>query len=385
LRQRLTEIKRVGNGIPADEMLTYLTQAAEGLDFLNVPQHEFQGKRVAIYHRDLRPENLLIFQENGQKVCRVSDFGLAKPVTDQVAQHSQGLIHYDYDPPEFFEGQTSPTSDQYALAINYYELRTGELPFRGTMLDQLQMRLSDNPNLSLLNEPERSALRKALSRKPENRYPSCLAFAQAVGEALKGMDDTAPPPAQSPTPRGAAPAAPVRTNIPRPTVSPSAPRPFPTAGGPSPAPQQPRGDVRFGDSGSSPGLGAGTGGSGFGGNPGYGASVGGSRDPLRPTGMGQGVAVSDIGLGQRTPDPASLKNIRDQLSTSPSSSGSSMNDSGETRIPLVWVVLILALTAVGAVGATMYFVQNQNQNQQSQTGKAQPAEAKTASDADQDR
>ena len=122
---------------------------------------------VAVYHRALRPACLHIFREGARQVCKVSDFGIAKPVTDEVAQHSQGLQHYDYDPPEFFEGQTTPTSDQYSLAIVYYELRTGELPFQGTMLEQLQARLDDRPNLDLLPEAERKIIAKALTRAPE--------------------------------------------------------------------------------------------------------------------------------------------------------------------------------------------------------------------------
>lgn len=236
LRDRLDQCKKEGQGLPVDELQKYLRQAAEGLDFLNSPRHEFQGSQVAIYHRALRPECLLLFPDDrGGFVCKVSDFGLSKPVTDEVAQHSQGLLHYDYDPPEFFEGQTSPTSDQYALAINYFELRTGQLPFSGTMLQQLQARLNDNPSLGQMAEPERSIVRKALSRDPRQRYENCVAFADqlAKGEAPAGASP-APgaraPAAARPQPQAAAvgaganrtanrlPPAPPRGNVDRPAV-----------------------------------------------------------------------------------------------------------------------------------------------------------------------
>lgn len=179
-------LEREPEGLPLEETHRFMRHAAEGLDFLNKPQHRFQGETVAIYHRALRPECLLVFEENGKQICKVSDFGLAKPVTEQTAGHSQGLMHYDYDPPEFFEGQTAPTSDQYALAINYYEMRTGTLPFSGTMLEQLQARLNDRPNLGLISEAERTVLKKALSRDPSQRFSSCLELADALREASTG-------------------------------------------------------------------------------------------------------------------------------------------------------------------------------------------------------
>lgn len=184
LREQLDSYKQRNETIPRDDVLSYIEQAAEGLDFLNSPRHEFQGSRVAIYHRALRPECLLVFEEGGRRLCKVSDFGLSKPVTEEVAQHSQGLLHYDYDPPEFFEGQTAPTSDQYALAINYYELRTGVLPFTGSMLQQLQARLSDAPDLGKLAEPERSVVRKALARDPAARYDCCTTFSRQLRQCL---------------------------------------------------------------------------------------------------------------------------------------------------------------------------------------------------------
>lgn len=219
LRERLAQTRDSGEaGLAREELIDYIEQAAEGLDFLNAPRHQFQGSQVAIYHRALRPECLLLFDKGNGPVCQVSDFGLSKPVTEEVAQHSQGLVHYDYDPPEFFEGQTTPTSDQYSLAIVYYELRTGQMPFSGTMLAQLQARLNDAPNLAGLNEPERSVVKKALSRDPRQRFESCVAFAKqlrlneapnvvADAPTAKRLTPTAPSarPVVAPTP-GAPPA-----------------------------------------------------------------------------------------------------------------------------------------------------------------------------------
>jgi serine/threonine protein kinase len=201
LRDRLKELKHQATpGIPLHELAPWIMSVADGLDFLNAPQHDFQGKKVAIYHRELKPENMLLFREGGAIVCKVGDFGLAKPVSDQSAQHSQGLANYDYDPPEFYEGTTSPTCDQYSLAICCYELRTGSLPFKGSILEQLTARLNDAPNLSFVeSDAEKAVLRRALSKDPSRRFATCRDFARAWIQAMTTADAEKNAPQESPS------------------------------------------------------------------------------------------------------------------------------------------------------------------------------------------
>lgn len=191
LRQRLNECREVfakvgrleeGMGIPVEELLEYMSQAADGIDFLNTPQHPYYNRRIAIYHRALCPDALVLFEDNGTKVCRVSDFGLAKPVaeTNDAVRHSLGLTNFDYAPPEFDEGLTAVTSDQYSLACSYYELRTGQLPFQGSLLQRVQAQLAGTPNLSLVEEAERQVIQKALSRDPMERFPDCRTFIEQL-------------------------------------------------------------------------------------------------------------------------------------------------------------------------------------------------------------
>ncbi len=66
LRDRDKECRGQGlPGIPQDELLRYMREAAEGLDFAN-------GRGVM--HRDVKPENILLLQGHAQ----VADFGLAR-------------------------------------------------------------------------------------------------------------------------------------------------------------------------------------------------------------------------------------------------------------------------------------------------------------------
>ena len=65
---------------------------------------------------------------------RLADFGLAKVIQTTVADCSVWLSP-NYVAPEVLEGHVAPWTDQYSLAVTYYQLRTGRLPFN-TRVDQ---------------------------------------------------------------------------------------------------------------------------------------------------------------------------------------------------------------------------------------------------------
>lgn len=191
LRHRLEECKGQGGppGIPVSELFGYIAQVAEGLDFLNTPQHQHQNRKIAIYHRAISPDSLHLFEEKGKIVCKLGDFGLAKPVmeTGQAVRHSLGLTNYDYAPPEFDEGVVASTSDQYSLATTYYVLRTSKFPFTGSLLAKLQSQLNGKPDLNAVDAAERPAIARALSKDPTARFRTCREFIQHLQSALGGM------------------------------------------------------------------------------------------------------------------------------------------------------------------------------------------------------
>ena len=73
LKERLGEAERQGQpGIPRDELLVYLKQAADGIGYLN--EHN-------VLHHDIKPENLLLV---GGRV-KVADFGFARLVGHAIS------------------------------------------------------------------------------------------------------------------------------------------------------------------------------------------------------------------------------------------------------------------------------------------------------------
>ncbi len=88
--------------------------------------------------------------------------------------------------PEQFEGQTTPASDQYALAILLSVWLTGRPPFAGTPAEIERLKRSGAiPALQArLTVEQEDIIRRALSTKQEARYPSILTFAEALMNSL---------------------------------------------------------------------------------------------------------------------------------------------------------------------------------------------------------
>lgn len=155
-------------GIPRDELLNYLRDTADALDFLS-ERHDLQ-------HLDIKPENLLLLAGH----VKVADFGLVKSISNQT-QSLVGGMTPTYAAPEVFQGTPSKHSDQYSLAIMYQELLTGALPFPGSNAAELTMQhLNDQPNLGTLCESDRFAISRALSKDPSYRFDNCGELVQTL-------------------------------------------------------------------------------------------------------------------------------------------------------------------------------------------------------------
>jgi formylglycine-generating enzyme required for sulfatase activity len=187
-------------GIPFDELLEYLREAAKGIDHLNA---------IGIQHRDIKPQNLLLAGGG----VKVADFGLAKLLEHSLTSNT-GAMTPAYAAPEFLNGQTSSQSDQYALAVSYCQLRGGRLPFEGTPAQVMTGHLLGSPDLTMLPGEEQAAVARALAKKPHERWPSCRAFAEAVAASTSGARP-APRPARRRSRSGAArEAAPLPSTVP---------------------------------------------------------------------------------------------------------------------------------------------------------------------------
>jgi serine/threonine protein kinase len=159
-------------GIPRENLLRYLRDAAEALDYMN-EKHNLQ-------HLDVKPRNLFVI---GDRV-KVADFGLVKHLERQSASGLLGGVTPLYAPPETFNGKISDKSDQYSLAIVYQEMLTGQRPFAGKNVRQLaQQHLQEDPDLRALPEAERPIVARALAKDPAERFANCKALVAALYRA----------------------------------------------------------------------------------------------------------------------------------------------------------------------------------------------------------
>src|SRR5205085_2759377 len=157
---------------PRDIRLGLLEDAADGLDHL-IEKHNLQ-------HRDVKPRNLFLVADR----VKVADFGLVKSLERSSSSGLMGGVTPIYAAPETFKGRISKHSDQYSLAIVYVELLTGKRPFQGKNVRQIALQhLTDPPDLTPLPEADRATVARALAKKPDDRFPSCMAFINALRPA----------------------------------------------------------------------------------------------------------------------------------------------------------------------------------------------------------
>jgi len=172
LRGRLKQCKEEGlPGVPDDELFGYFLEAAEGLDYLHTQN---------ITHRDVKPDNILV--ANGH--AKVADFGLARKAGAMQSMSFAGTPAYMA--PEMWGGEGGPPSDLYGLVFAYTELRQGRPPLQfdspyNAMFAHLdgQFDFAD-----FITEAEREVLRKGMARMTTDRYPTCMAFIEALSAAL---------------------------------------------------------------------------------------------------------------------------------------------------------------------------------------------------------
>jgi serine/threonine protein kinase len=182
LHDLLVENRAAGQvGIPRDELLGYLFEAAEAIDLLN--------QEYNLQHLDIKPRNLFVIRRH----VKVADFGLVASLNDLHKSRDGAprniAITPLYAAPETFLGEFSRYTDQYSLAISYVELLTGDMPFKGNFNQLALKHVSAPPDLSRLPQADRPVLLRALAKEPKDRYPSCLEFIQALSE----LSDVMPP------------------------------------------------------------------------------------------------------------------------------------------------------------------------------------------------
>lgn len=177
---------------------------------------------LGVVHRDLKSDNIMLTVRGGRRdFVKILDFGLAALARDpRLAPKGAVFGTPEYMSPEQARGDDAiPASDLYALGILFFEMTTGQLPFRSSDRDTLlEMQRTSAPprprslRTDLPEAAERIILR-LLEKDPRRRFRD----GHHLSEELKALQRTlpsttwevqqqaepppaAPPPPPAPTP-----------------------------------------------------------------------------------------------------------------------------------------------------------------------------------------
>ena len=191
-----------------------------------------------IIHRDLKPANLMIVDPNTpHEMLKVMDFGLAKllgpdrPGGAEISNAEFTVGTPGYMCPEQARGEEMDgRGDLYSVGVILYEMLTGRMPFANkTTMEVLLAHASEEPpafaSFGVGDEvpiPVEDVVRASMAKDPADRPATARDLAEAFEAALVSAEMVAPRPSANGKARPApAAAAPARTVVPAPPVSPS--------------------------------------------------------------------------------------------------------------------------------------------------------------------
>ena len=188
----LTAVIEREGALPLERATAIFKQTADALQ----AAHD-----LGIVHRDLKPDNIMVAKaRDGGDLVKVVDFGIAKAVGgDDAGQKvtKTGLVvgTPEFMSPEQLSGdKVDGRSDLYSLALVYFRMLTGQLPFQADSVQETMIkRLTDEPTKLADARPDlafpdglQQVIDAALARTPAERYQTVAKFADDV-MAVAGM------------------------------------------------------------------------------------------------------------------------------------------------------------------------------------------------------
>ncbi|MDZ4832392.1 MAG: PQQ-binding-like beta-propeller repeat protein [Candidatus Melainabacteria bacterium] len=172
-------VRTQGAALNVEHALNWMKQLANGLYFAH---------RKGVVHQDVKADNIFITVEGDLKI---GDFGLARLMANKVYINpsTKGMGTPAYMSPELCRGeQQDQRSDIYSLGVLFFEMVTGQLPYRANGMIEMAMKhtTAPIPSVRRLNPEVPDVLdrliRRMMEKTPGERY-------QSLNEVLKILDD----------------------------------------------------------------------------------------------------------------------------------------------------------------------------------------------------
>lgn len=169
----------ISGPLAVEHCLNWMKQLASGLTFAH---------KKGVVHQDIKADNIFITTEGDLKI---GDFGLARLLVGRVHYNAatKGMGTPAYMSPELCRGEPQDhRSDIYSLGVLFFEMATGQLPFRARGMIEMATKHSSAPIPSakrinpLIPEILDKVIKRMMSKTPEERYSN-------MSEVLTILDD----------------------------------------------------------------------------------------------------------------------------------------------------------------------------------------------------
>lgn len=139
----------------------------------------------SVVHRDIKPANIMFHQESGE--LKITDFGIARITDANKTKTGMVLGTPSYMSPEQLAGKrVDGRSDLFSLAVMFYQMTTGQLPFQAESMATLMYKIANDPQPSIMEidpslPPQLELfIAQAMEKNPDDRFQTGEEMAVAL-------------------------------------------------------------------------------------------------------------------------------------------------------------------------------------------------------------
>jgi len=189
----LYEHIKPGHLLPLEDVVRIAFKCARALEYAH---------RNSVIHRDIKPRNILLTDDNDVKIADFSIALLFEPEATETQVHGYVGSPLYMSPEQILEAPLSNTSDLFSLGVTIYELLTGKHPFAGDSLPSIIQKITEQPHVPVceLRQDVPPVLGhivdRCLMKKSTDRYKTGLDLAADLSlvyshiELLEGKSPT---------------------------------------------------------------------------------------------------------------------------------------------------------------------------------------------------